>query len=323
MDTVTQETGVGPPLRTPATRLSQISVRFAVGELRLVTLRLPVWEVSGHFLAEPIGVADLVAAHDVNADRSQPTFGRSIVIDEAGRSLLAHPNIRVLAEYPRYYVDLRTVFSDYLARFSSKSRSTLLRKVRKFEAASGGTIDWSTFRAGDDVGVFLREAIPLSRRTYQHRLFKSGLPETPSFQQRLETLAAENLFRAWILRLNGNPVAYICSPAVAGCLQYDYVGFDSAFGGLSPGTVLQYLVLQQLCDERIFEYFDFTEGEGDHKSFFATDKINCGDVIVVGSAMAPRALLKSHAVFTTLARAAVAGLNRSGLKPRIRRLLRR
>jgi CelD/BcsL family acetyltransferase involved in cellulose biosynthesis len=228
----------------------------------------------------------------------------------------------VLYTYPRYYVDVRMSFADYLARFSSKSRWTLNHKVRKFKTTSGGTIDWSTFRTPEEMDRFLAEALPLSERTYQHRLFGTGLSRSDAFRKKLAGLAHENRVRGWLLRLQGQPIAYLCAPASVGrVLTYDYVGFDAAYGALSPGTVLQYLVLQQLCEERAFDYFDFTEGDGDHKAFFATHTLYCADVLVRGSAFTPRAWLTCHRAFAVAARLTLEAADKAGVRRRLKKLI--
>jgi CelD/BcsL family acetyltransferase involved in cellulose biosynthesis len=313
---------VSLPAAKIASRLkpSSVSLRFAIGDLRLGHVHLPVLDLNGHFLTQPLHIADLLTAQ-AETDGTSMIFGRSVVIDEASKPLLTEPSLTVIWSYPRYYVDLALSPAEYLAQFSSKSRSTLLRKVRKFEAAGGGTIDWSTFRSRDDVEFFLREALPLSERTYQHRLFRSGLSE--AMRPAMERYADEHRFRAWLLRLGGQPIAYLYTPAVGQTLQYDYLGFDPAYGHLSPGTVLQHLVLQQLCAEREFSYFDFTEGEGEHKAFFGTHRLECADVLVPGSATYPRLVLATHRGFNRGARVLVAAIEKTGMKRKLRALLRR
>src|SRR5687767_13288363 len=169
---------VSQPAASITSRLtpSLVSLRFAIGDLRFGHVQLPVLELNGHFLTQPLHIADLLAAQAAT-DGTSMIFGRSVVIDEASRPLMAQPRVHIIWTYPRYYADLSLSPEEYLAQFSSKSRSTLLRKVRKLQAASGGEIDWSTFRSHDDVDAFLREALSLSERTYQHRLFRSGLTE--------------------------------------------------------------------------------------------------------------------------------------------------
>lgn len=304
-------------------RAARVPVRFAIGDLRLLTVELAVREVYGHFLECPVSLDELIAAYDEGGGAA--VLGRSIILSELSQKLADRRQLefRVLAEYNRHYVALRGSFKDYLAHFSSRSRSTLTRKVRKFQAVADGTIDWATFRTPAEVTPFLDEALPLSARTYQQKLFGSGIPDTDEFRGHLRQLAEKDCFRGWLLRLHGSVIAYICSEGVGRTLLYEYVGFDAASADLSPGTVLQYLVLEQLFDEGSFAYFDFTEGEGGHKEFFGTDSRHCGDVLITGHAFGSKLLFAAHRSFNGASRVLVAGVDALGLKSRLRRLLRR
>jgi CelD/BcsL family acetyltransferase involved in cellulose biosynthesis len=299
-------------------RPSHVTLRFALGDLRLVAIRLAVHEVHGHFLEKPVR-ADFL--RDAYQRLRSPVFGRSVVVTAADQPLPDRNS--VLLTYRRHYVDLKGNFAAYLARFSSRTRSTLQRKVRKLETQSGGTIDWTTFRTSADVPAFLDESIPLSHLTYQHRLFHSGLPATDSFRSHLVELALRNQWRAWILRLNRQPIAYVCSPGLGRTLLYDYVGFDPRHASLSPGSVLQYLILEQLFAERQFAFFDFTEGEGEHKSLFGTDAVSCADIIITGPAVGPAVMIAMHRAFNRGVRMVVGTIEKAGLKARLRQLLRR
>jgi len=311
-------------LDIPATKPVRIPLRFAIGDMRFLTLGINAREVLGHFLEQPRTVSHLIQAHKA-AGGAQSTFGRSIILgaENGAPTSQPHAKLRILNEYNRHYVTIQGTFADYLAKFSSRSRSTLLRKVRKFETASHGSTDWATFRTPTEVEPFLNEALPLSRDTYQHRLLGSGLPETEDFRRHLQNLAVENKFRGWLLRLDGRPTAYICSEAVGATLLYEYVGFDPKRSDLSPGTVLQVLVLEQLFSEQTFRHFDFTEGEGSHKEFFGTDSHRCGDVLIIGESLSSDLLLLSHRAFNRVAAAIVSAANRFGLKAAVRRVLRR
>jgi CelD/BcsL family acetyltransferase involved in cellulose biosynthesis len=289
--------------------------------LRLVTVRLPVREVRGHFLEAPITIADLMASHDPG--QAIATFGRSVVLPAAEDRDVAVAGAHRIIEYNRYFVELRGTFDAYVSRLSARTRSTLLRKVRKFEQCSHGSIDFATFTSEGTVDAFLAEGLALSAKTYQHRLFGSGLPATSDFRDRLKGLAARGRCRGWLLRLDGRAIAYIYSSAVGGTLLYEQVGFDPAYAHLSPGTVLQFLVLEQLFAEQTFGYFDFTEGEGAHKELFATGSRRCADVIVPGSALWPRIVLGAQRSFNRTVRVPVLAVERLGLKPTLRRLLRR
>lgn len=309
--------------RRTETRPATVPIRFAVGDLRLFTLSLHVQELLGHFLESPVTASDVMRVHQELGGRS-PVLGRSIILSEIDRQFASSSmGVKILAQYDRHFVALRGTFLEYLGHFSSRSRSTLTRKVRKFQGAGTGEMDWSTYRHTYDVEPFLVEALPLSKRTYQHRLLGSGLPTTAEYRDHLRSLAAQDQFRGWILRLGGQPVAYICSEAIGRTLLYDYVGFDPDRADLSPGTVLQYLVLEQLFSERTFAYFDFTEGSGGHKELFGTDKRTCVDILVTNTSVSTNALLVAHRAFTRMSQFAARSVERVGLKSKLRRFLRR
>lgn len=305
------------------TRSTRFPLKFNVGEYRLFAFYLPVTEVQGHFLERPVTLDDVMGMASVMPN--QALLGRSVLVPDGGRDIHATDGVLVyrLGVYRRFYIPIAgRTFEDYLAGFSSKSRSTLQRKVRKFENAEGAAIDWSTYRAAGDVEAFLGAALPLSRRTYQHRLLKSGLPESSEFAAHLRGLASSALFRGWILRFKGEPIAYICAMGTGRTLLYDYVGFDSAHGALSPGTVLQFLVLEQLHAEGDIDHFDFTEGEGPHKEFFGTAHRRCADVLVSSNSRPMQFLFQAHRCWGITMRSVAGMAQRFGVKTWLKKLLR-
>ena len=115
----------------------------------------------------------------------------------------------------------------------------------------------------------------VSAKSYQERLLHEGLPTTPEFMAEAKARAACGGVYAYILFLRNQPVSYVFCFCTNGIATYDYVGYDPAFASLSSGTVLQYAILQSLFNGNRVEIFDFTEGEGQHKSLFKTDEQRC------------------------------------------------
>src|SRR5690606_11591424 len=101
-----------------------------------------------------------------------------------------------------------------------------------------------------------------------------------------------------------------------------FLGYDPAYQRLSVGTVLQWLALESLFAERRYRYFDFTEGESEHKRLFATAHLECAHVALLRPTLANRLLVYSHRAFTQVAEAAGRWLERHNLKARARRWLR-
>ncbi len=197
--------------------------------------------------------------------------------------LAGAPGLRpfVRQRYSRSYADLSGGFDAYLAGFSSKSRSTLKRKVRKLAERSGGGLDLRSYRREEEMADFHRHARAVSAKTYQERLLDAGLPEGDAFLEELRAKARRDEVRGWILFLDGLPISYLYAPAEGESLIYHSLGYDPAHAGLSPGTVLQFEAMRQLFDEGRFRFFDFTEGEGQHKSTFGTGSVDCLDLLLL------------------------------------------
>lgn len=225
--------------------------------------------------------------------------------------------VAVRQRYRRHYVDLGIGHDGWLAGLSATTRSAMRRKAGRLAAVSGG-MDIVRFRTPAEIAAFHRPARTVSASTYQEKLLGIGLPADPAA---LQAVAAADGVRAWLLRVDGRPAAYLCCTADDDTLRYEHVGHDPAFAALSPGAVLLAAALTDLFDDR-FARFDFTEGEGQHKRTFATGSIACVDLLMLRRTAANRLLLAALTGFDS----AVAVGKRFAARPvfeRLRRRLRR
>lgn len=226
-------------------------------------------------------------------------------------------------QYAKYVVDLTMGAEAYWAQFSSKTRFNLRRNVKLFaKASSSGTLDWRSYRNPEQVAEFHRLALPLSRRTYQHKLFDGGLPEDDAFRQRMLDAASRDDVRAYMLWLNGQPVAYAYMEHEQGFLEWAYMGHDHEHANLSPGTVLLTLAIEALQQEGRFQWLDFGSGEGQHKSVFSSQTLPVADVLLLPPTLRNRSLVWLHRhltwAFGLLRRATQA----MGLHSRLKRWVR-
>ena len=213
-------------------------------------------------------------------------------------------------------------FEEYLQKFSAKSRQTLAQKVRAFAKHSGGEVHWREYRDPEDLKEFYRLARGLARKTYQERLLGAALPDGDEFQREMLARAIDQSVRGYLLFFGGAPVAYIYCPIRDGVLLYEYVGFDPEQARLSPGIVLQYLVLERLFAEGGHRIFDFTEGEGAHKEFFATGSARCADIYYFRRSGRNLCLVGLHLVLASVSRTVATVLEWTGFKSRVKSLFR-
>lgn len=296
-------------------------IRFLLGDrciLRGRRMLVPLaYRLDAILADDPIAPPPLPREADGYRLQSAPAH-RIATLDAAFAGLLAsQPQV-----YARHFIDMSLGHDGYLAQFSSKTRTTLKRKMRKLAEAGGGALDIRCYHRPADLDAFFAAALPLSGQTYQARLLDAGLPDDPGFRQEAQVLAEADNLRAYILFHNGQAIAYLYLPVVKDVLIYAYLGYDQASASLSPGTVLQMQALEQLFAEHRFRYFDFTEGDGAHKALFGTGQARCATVFLLKPTIANRALLAGHQGFNTAVEGTGAWLDRIGAKARIRKLLR-
>jgi CelD/BcsL family acetyltransferase involved in cellulose biosynthesis len=301
---------------------AEVPLRFQVSDKTLWTRTLPLMtRVAG--LGEP-AVTDPQPPADAPPEgcrgwllRSQPLNDELPVLTRVGGCLRYVP-----AQFQRYYIDLTMGFEAYKAKFSSKTRSTLQRKLRKWAEHCGGSTDWRSYRGAEGLREFHALARRVSQRTYQERLLDAGLPTDAEFLAELAERGARDAARGWLLFRGGEPVAYLYCPIDDGVLLYAYLGYDPTEAEWSPGTVLQWLALEALFAEGTHRIFDFTEGQSDHKRLFATGSQLCGNVWFLRRGLMTPALVNAHRCLSSLSLTVGGWLDAFGMRGRVRRFLR-
>ena len=226
------------------------------------------------------------------------------------------------SRFQRRFIDMRTDFKGFMSHFSGKTRSTIKRKVRKFGEASGGEIRWSAYRSVSEMERFHSLAREISELTYQEKLFNAGLPTDESFLAEMHEDAKSDAVRGFILFFAERPVSYLYLPIRDERVIYGYLGFNPSFAKHSPGTVLQFLALEYLFSENRYQFFDFTEGEGVHKKTFSTHERSCGNVYYLRATLRNQCLVRLHLLVRGLSQFANDVLVKTGLKDKLRRILR-
>ncbi|WP_332247264.1 GNAT family N-acetyltransferase [Alkalilimnicola ehrlichii MLHE-1] len=224
--------------------------------------------------------------------------------------------------YRRHYIDLSQGWETYLHTFSGKSRQSIRRKIRKFEKASEGELEWRCYKTENEIRRFLELARGVADVSYQKRLLGAALPDSQEFYDAAISLAQNDQVRGFLLFHSGDPVAYLYCPAQDGVLRYRFLGYKPNAATLSPGTILQWLALDNLFKEGRFQYFDFCEGDAPHKAFFGSHCRVCGDIYWLKLTPKTIAAVVLNLSSLTLSEGLSWFLDQAGLKDRIRRSLR-
>lgn len=306
-------------------QLRKIPLKYRLGEVTLGSVAFTLSVQHQDFVAtEPRQAAQLLPTVFDAVDAAGWFFPSLPVEGYIPRFRLAGGKIRyVPKQYERYFIDLRLDQDAYLKTFSSKTRATLRRKVRKFAELSGGEIDLREYRTPLEMDTFYTLARPLSAKTYQERLLDAGLPAGEGFRRKMLEDAERGSVRAFLLFCGGKAAAYLYTPQRDGVFDYQFLGYDPELARWSPGTVLQWLVLEKLFAEGGHKLFDFSAGQGDHKRLFASGSKACADVFFFKPTPRNLLLVSTHSVLDAGSDLLAKGLDKLGLKRHIKKAIRK
>lgn len=226
--------------------------------------------------------------------------------------------------YKHYFVDTKSNFEDYLSTKKKKTISTLKRKIRKIEATNAEGKTFRVLTSPDEMDEFFSMALPISDKSYQQRLWGQGLPGTDKFRNEIINKSMSGEIIGYILNINDKPVAYNLCPIYGETkVLYDFTGYDSDYSKFSPGTVLQYKIIEDLFQRSNIEYYDLCTGEGVHKELFATDFILCGNIYFFSINPKYVITFSFKFLFSTITKLAIHVLSSIGLKDKLKSFIRR
>jgi hypothetical protein len=305
-------------------RQVQVPFKFQLSDRTLATVHLPMH-------ARQIALSDNLAAVDCpEPPLDTPDPGCQGFVVRALPVSCDQPKFRRTSDYLCYtphqyehcYIDLTMSFEQYKGKFSSKTRSTIKRKLTRWTDHCRGQIQWRVYRTPADMPEFYRHARAVSAKTYQERLLDAGLPESESFLVALIEQAQRDAVRAYLLFDGEIPVSFLYCPVRDDTLIYSHLGFDPDYLRQSVGTVLQWLALESLFAEGKFRYFDFTEGQSEHKLLFSTHRVKTVNVFFVRNTAKNTLVLRAHNKFGEATSWLGKVLERAGIKTRIKKAIR-
>jgi Acetyltransferase (GNAT) domain len=301
-----------------------VELKFQLSDYILFRVCLPLIARGYEFGDSTITLENLKLPADKLPERCRGYFIRGIPITEELPAIDKwEGHLRYAPhQYNHYLINMNTSFSDYTKKFSSKTKSTLNRKLRKYREHCGGKLIWKTYSEPDQMRDFFGLAREISVLTYQERLFDGGIPGNEKFIANAILLATRDRIRAFILFEGEKPVSYLYCPVEDNVLVYAYLGYNPEHGKWSVGSILQWLALEQLFDEDKFSFFDFTEGQSEHKRLFATNHRRCANVYILEDNFYNSLLVRGHRLMDRLSGSIGHWVENLGMKAKLKRWLR-
>jgi CelD/BcsL family acetyltransferase involved in cellulose biosynthesis len=201
---------------------------------------------------------------------------------------------------PHWRIQFPDPPADYWKQFPSKMRNNLRRAAKKLEH----TLVCCSTPA--DVPRFLEGAHAVSRRSWQAKRLGLRVHNSPQEQRLLQFLASVGALRCYLLEQQGRPLAFELGIQWQGRFSFEETGYDTAYAGQSPGTVLLFRILEDLVERQTPRWCDFGFGDGLYKRDFGNHQTLTAPVFLMrrgGRPLLARALLRSRAALSRGGRA--------------------
>lgn len=216
---------------------------------------------------------------------------------------------------------IKGTFEEYMGKFSSKHRNTLLRRVKKLREGALGEMRLARYESPDEVEAFLGEAVEISRKTYQWRLHQRGLSATDLLRRRLQFAARRGWMRCYLLFCGESACAFIVGYQYQGTFVLDEIGHDPEHSKYSVGTVLQLLCVEDLFSYNRASIFDLQD-YARYKDELANESYLQGRIFLFQRSVYSRFLRAGHRACSLITRSASSALDRWGLKSKARKAVR-
>lgn len=201
-----------------------------------------------------------------------------------------------------YMLRMPGSFEEYIHRFKSKTRYNLQRQVARWQEFCGGRLDVFRAETNDDVGTFFDGASAVLAQTRMTDATRGEFDASPQGRRKFAALAERGMFRSYLLRHDGATCAFALGFQHADTFYYSRIGFDERYAKQSPGTVLLYLLLEDLFRHRRPALVNFYSGNWWYKELFSTDHVQAVLPLLFSPTAGSRRIVRCHAAFQTALR---------------------
>ncbi len=213
-------------------------------------------------------------------------------------------------------------FAEYLATFRKKRRYNLKRNLRLIEEAANGNLYMEKIEKPDQVEGFFKAVDQIYEKCWQRRIYGTYHHYSKGNIAYHKGIANLGWLRSYLLYCDGEPVAYIIGYQYQNRYYYEYIGYDRTWGKLSPGTVLTYLMIEDLHSHNRPEILDFGYGENIYKQIFGNFSYEATNTYIVPKLSRIRLAAQGQLTLSRLYFLLFSLLTKTGLDQKIRRRLR-
>ncbi len=219
------------------------------------------------------------------------------IYGEAGR-------IRGHFVYPRrlqprewIYLELEESYEKFLQDKQPKTRYKLKRQVKKLRELGGGVLECDRVENEDQVDAFYEAAYSVAEKSWQFRTLGKALDETALYRETLRGLARQGCLRAYLLCCGERPCAFWIGLQDNAVLQLEQMAYSSDFASHSPGTVLHYMLMEDVYRHRRPRFLNYGTGVTLSKRLFCNRTSSDAAIYLFRPTLRNRLRAAGHGMF--------------------------
>ena len=195
-------------------------------------------------------------------------------------------------------VELPDTFDEYKKKFNSKKRNFYKRRIRQLNECFDGDLSFDCIQEEDHVEDFVDKVESMLKHTWKDKYY--NVSDTIPDVEALKHLAKKNMLRAYILSSNNEAYAFVIGYVFRGVYHYSDLGYHEKVSKYSPGTVLLYLLIQDLIDKKDVVSVNFGIHDARYKREFGNKHIKDCSVLILKSTFANKVKMKLHSTLLFL-----------------------
>lgn len=171
-----------------------------------------------------------------------------------------------------YSIGLPTSFKQYLERFSAKQRYNLSRQVRRLQDYGEGLLNLHRIASAEQVKGFVAGMQALANQQERTAILRPD---------QYVALAQRGLLLSFVLVCGVLPCAIAFATHHGSVLQVHTLFYDRSVWHLSPGTAIQYLIVQNVIETGGTSRIEFGYGPGTASTISGSDATAKGQILLM------------------------------------------
>jgi CelD/BcsL family acetyltransferase involved in cellulose biosynthesis len=166
-------------------------------------------------------------------------------------------------------LEVPSSYDEFLRSLSRSTRESAKRYPKRLERQFGDRLSLRVYRDQADAGRMVADLRAVAAKTYQEGL-GVAFAQTELQLNLVTTFIQRGWFRAYVLYLDGDPIAFWQGHAYRGVFATGVPGFDPAHTGLRVGTYVLLKLIEDLCADETIDTLDYGFGDAEYKRRFGT-----------------------------------------------------